>query len=184
MFHHHHHHQYATATAKMPDAAIVTTDDLPRVLFPVMAAMFIIGTVLGPALFLVQQNPDLPHVEVTETFWKFVATSGGDQAVPFNATTCIVYEHDANATKVACVPAPLNPNEFSKVGNYFIAHTECRLAHTQTVIAGRCNVLKVEPHTVNPRLVMHGRHHGSMFCQWFLNKHTVELIVAVEVTCV
>lgn len=146
----------------------------------VVAVLFVV--IFAPVLVLVvQEEPPLPpHVEVVETFWKF--SSSQDTAAPFNSTVCVVYEPQGNETvEPECSRAPLNANEFSKLGDYFVAHTECR--HHQEVLEGKCRVLEIHPHKVKPRLVMRGRHRGSMLCQWFVSKRTKELVVAVEVTC-
>ncbi len=154
-------------------------------LAPTLAGALIMAMVFVPVLFLVvEEEPDLPpHVERIETFWRFSSTK--DTVMPFNSTVCVVYEPSEGVNETiapVCHHAPLNANEFSKVGDYFVAHAECRERQHQ-ILEGRCRVVEVHPHTVKPRLVMHGRHHGSFLCQWFGNKHTKELVVVVETTC-
>lgn len=151
-----------------------------------MAMIFI------PVLFIVRWEEEpgpKPLYEITETLWRFSKKKKGNDkvAVPFNATVCVVYEtgpgRPGNVTAPKCHQARLNPNEFTKVADYFIAHAECRMPYQETIIEGKCKVLERHPHTVKPELIMHGRHHGSMFCQWFTGRKIRELVVSVEATC-
>lgn len=150
---------------------------------PSLFAAFLMIAVFAPVLVLVVQEPDPlpPHVEIIETFWKF--SSIKDTAIPFNATVCLVYEPRGNETvEPECSRAPLNGNEFTKVENHFIGHSECRYPH-QEVLEGKCRVLEFHPHKAKPRLVMHGRFKGSFLCHWISGKHMKELVAAVVITC-
>ncbi len=167
-------------------------DRVVPALVPAVVTAFLMAAIFIPVLIIVREEEDpgpRSLYEITETFWKFSKHSPEKGNAPFNATVCIVYEEptagEGNDTTTApkCSRAPLNPSEFTKVADYFMAHAECRTPYRQTLIEGKCRVLERHPHSVKPELIMHGRHHGSMFCQWFVGRKIRELIVSVEATC-